>query len=135
MPDLLSGRVPMMFENLAVMTPHIRKGSLRPLAVSSLKRTHLMPEVPTVSETGMDLDGFEVLGWFALLAPSKTPANIVQLLNAELNKMVAKPQTVAKFAELGAEPLSGTPQRAAQFIRDGQTKWERIIREVGIKIN
>lgn len=84
-PDLLSGRVPMMFENLAVMTPHIRKGSLRPLAVSSSKRTHLMPEVPTVAETGMGLEGFEVLGWFALLAPAKTPTSIIQLLNAELN--------------------------------------------------
>ena len=87
----LSGRVPMMFENLAVMTPHIRKGTLRPLAVSSLKRTHLMPEVPTVAETGMGLEGFEVLGWFALLAPAKTPSSVVQLLNAELNRMVAKP--------------------------------------------
>jgi tripartite-type tricarboxylate transporter receptor subunit TctC len=135
MPDLLSGRVPMMFENLAVMTPHIRKGSLRPLAVSSVKRTHLMPEVPTVAETGMGLEGFEVLGWFALLAPAKTPPNIVQLLNAELNKMIAKPQIVAKFAELGAEPLGGTPERAVAFIRAEQEKWGRIIREAGIKLN
>ncbi len=135
MPDLLSGRVPMMFENLAVMTPHIRKGSLRPLAVSSAKRTHLMPEVPTVSETGMGLDGFEVLGWFALLAPAKTPPTVVQLINAKLNKMIAKPQIVAKFAELGAEPLGGTPERAAAFIKAEREKWGRIIREVGIKIN
>ena len=135
MPDLLSGRVPMMFENLAVMTPHIRKGSLRPLAVSSLKRTHLMPEVPTVSETGMGLEGFEVLGWFALLAPAKTPPNIVQLLNAELNRMVAKPQIVAKLSELGAEPLGSTPDRASVFIKQEQEKWARIIRDAGIKIN
>jgi len=135
MPDLLSGRVPMMFENLAVMTPHIKKGSLRPLAVSSAKRTHLMPEVPTVAETGMGLEGFEVLGWFALLAPVKTPPQVVQLINAELNKMVAKPQIIAKFAELGAEPLGETPDRAAAFIRQEQDKWGRIIREVGIKLN
>jgi tripartite-type tricarboxylate transporter receptor subunit TctC len=135
MPDLLSGRVPMMFENLAVMTPHIRKGTLRPLAVSSLKRTHLMPEVPTVSETGLGLEGFEVLGWFALMAPAKTPPQIVQLLNAELNRMIAKPQIVAKFADLGAEPLGGTPARAAAFIRADQEKWARIIRDAGIKIN
>lgn len=135
MPDLLSGRVPMMFENLAVMTPHIRKGSLRALAVSSAKRTALMPEVPTVAETGMGLEGFEVLGWFALLAPAKTPPEVVRLLNAELNKMVAKPQIVAKFAELGAEPLSGSPERAAAFIRDEQVKWGRVIQDVGIKLN
>ena len=135
MPDLLSGRVPMMFENLAVMTPHIKKGSLRPLAVSSAKRTHLMPEVPTVSETGMGLEGFEVLGWFALLAPAKTQPQIVQTLNAELNRMIAKPQIVAKFADLGAEPLGGTPERATAFIREEQDKWGRVIREVGIKLN
>jgi len=135
MPDLLSGRVPMMFENLAVMTPHIRKGTLRPLAVSSLKRTHLMPDVPTVAETGMGLEGFEVLGWFALLAPAKTPPSVVQLLNAELNRMVAKPPIVAKFAELGAEPLSGTPERATVFLRQEQDKWARIIRDAGIKLN
>ena len=132
MPDLLAGRVPMMFENLAVMTPHIRKGSLRPLAVSSLKRTPLMPEVPTVAET---LEGFEVLGWFALLAPAKTPAEIVRTLNAELNRMVAKPAIVAKFAELGAEPLGGTQERAAAFIRAEQAKWARIIQDVGIRLN
>ena len=81
-----------------------------------------MPDVPTASETGMGLDGFEVLGWFALLAPAKTPSNIVQLLNAELNKMIVKPQIVTKFAELGAEPLSGTPERAAGVIRAEEGK-------------
>jgi tripartite-type tricarboxylate transporter receptor subunit TctC len=70
LPDLLSGRVPMMFENVAIMTPHIKKGSLKPLAISSAKRSALMPEVPTVAETGQGLEGFEVLGWFALMAPA-----------------------------------------------------------------
>jgi tripartite-type tricarboxylate transporter receptor subunit TctC len=121
-----------MFENLAVMTPHIRKGSLRALAVSSLKRTPLMPDVPTVAET---LDGFEVLGWFALLAPAKTPQEIMRTLNTELNRMIAKPAIVAKFAELGAEPLGGSQERAAAFIRAEQEKWGRVIREVGIKLN
>jgi tripartite-type tricarboxylate transporter receptor subunit TctC len=134
MPDLLAGRVPMMFENLAVMTPHVRKGSLRPLAVSSAKRTPLMPEVPTVSETGMGLQGFEVLGWFALLAPAKTPPEVIRALNAEINRMIAKPAMVAKFAELGAEPLGGTPSDAAALIRAEQDKWGKVIRESGIKL-
>jgi tripartite-type tricarboxylate transporter receptor subunit TctC len=124
----------MMFENLAVMTPHVRKGSLRPLAVSSSKRTPLMPEVPTVSETGMGLQGFEVLGWFALLAPAKTPAEVVRLLNAEVNKMIARPAIVTRFNELGAEPLGGTPAQAAEFIRTEQDKWGKMIRDAGIKI-
>jgi tripartite-type tricarboxylate transporter receptor subunit TctC len=135
MADLLSGRVPMMFENVATMVPHIRKGTLRGLAVSSAKRTPLMPEVPTVAETGMGLEGFEVLGWFALLAPARTPPQIVQTLNAELNKMIAKPQIIAKLVELGAEPLGGTPERANAFIRVEQEKWGRVIQDVGIKLN
>jgi len=135
MPDLLSGRVPTMFENVATMIQHVRKGTLRALAVSSAKRTPLMPDVPTVAETGMGVQGFEVLGWFALLAPAKTPPQIVQTLNAELNRMIAKPQIVAKLSELGAEPLGGSPERAAAFIRAEQEKWGRVIQEVGIKLN
>jgi tripartite-type tricarboxylate transporter receptor subunit TctC len=134
MPDLLSGRVPMMFENVAVMTPHVKKGVLRALAVSSAKRTPLLPEVPTVSETGMGLEGFEVLGWFGLYAPAGTPADIVRRLNAEVNALVVQPATVQKFAELGAEPLGGTPEALSAFLRAEQDKWGKIIRELGIKL-
>ena len=131
LPDLLAGRVPMMFENVAIMTPHIKKGSLRPLAVSSAKRTLLLPEVPTVAETG--LAGFEVLGWFALLAPAKTPPSVIKVLNAEVNKLIVNPTVVERFAALGAEPLGGTPARAAAFIREEQDKWGKVIRDIGIK--
>ncbi len=131
MPDLLAGRVPMMFENVAIMGPHIRKGALRPLAISSSKRSTLMPEVPTVAESG--LAGFEVLGWFALLAPAGTPPDVLRLLNAEVNKLVAKPALVQRFAELGAEPLGGTPEQAVAFIRTEQDKWGKVIRDAGLK--
>jgi len=133
MPDLLSGRVPMMFENVAIMTPHIRKGSLKPLAISSAKRSALLHDVPTVAETGQGLEGFEVLGWFALLAPAKTPAPVIAFLNAELNKMIAKPALIARFQELGAEPMGGTPEQAAAYIRAEQEKWGKVIRDAGIK--
>ena len=131
MPDLLSGRVPMMFENIAIMTPHIKKGALRPIAISSVKRTPLLPDVPTVAETG--LAGFEVLGWFALLAPAKTPPEVIRRLNSDINAAVAKPAIVTRFAELGAEPLTGSPDQAAAFIRGEQEKWGKIIRDAGIK--
>jgi tripartite-type tricarboxylate transporter receptor subunit TctC len=133
LPDLLAGRVPMMFENVAIMTPHIRKGSLKPLAVSSAKRTALLPDVPTVAETGMGLEGFEVLGWFAVLVPAKTPPEVVKFLNTELNKMIVKPTVVARFQELGAEPMGGTPEQAAAYIRNEQDKWGRVIRDIGLK--
>jgi tripartite-type tricarboxylate transporter receptor subunit TctC len=131
MPDLLSGRVPMMFENIAIMTPHIRKGSLRPIAISSAKRTPLLPDVPTVAETG--LAGFEVLGWFAVIAPARTPQEVIRRLNTDINAAIAKPAIVTRFAELGAEPLGGSPADAAAFIRNEQDKWGKIIRDAGIK--
>ena len=131
MPDLLSGRVPMMFENIAIMTPHIKKGALRAIALSSAKRTPLLPDIPTVAETG--LTGFEVLGWFALMAPAKTPPEIIRRLNADVNAAIARPAIVARFAELGAEPLGGTTGEAAAFIRGEQEKWGKIIRDAGIK--
>ncbi len=133
LPDLLSGRVPMMFENLAVMLPHIRKGAMKPLAVSSAKRSAQLPNLPTVAETGMGLEKFEVLGWFALLAPAKTPPAVVGFLNAEINKMTTKPSIIARFQELGAETMSGTPQHAAAYIREEQDKWSKVIRDAGIQ--
>jgi tripartite-type tricarboxylate transporter receptor subunit TctC len=134
MPDLLSGRVPMMFENVAVMTPHVRSGKLRALAVSSAKRTPLLPEVPTVAETGMGLEGFEVLGWFGVYAPAGTPADIIKRLNAEVNALIAQPATVQKFAELGAEPLGGPPEALAAFLKNEQDKWGKVIKDLGIKL-
>jgi len=131
MPDLLAGRVPMMFENIAIMTPYIKKGTLRAIAISSVKRTPLLPDVPTVAETG--LAGFEVLGWFALLAPAKTPPEVIRRLNNDVNAAIARPSIVARFAELGAEPLGGTQDQAAAFIRGEQEKWGKIIRDAGIK--
>jgi tripartite-type tricarboxylate transporter receptor subunit TctC len=133
LPDLLSGRVPMMFENVAIMTPHIRKGSLKPLAISSARRSALLPGVPTVAESGPGLEGFEVLGWFALMAPAQTPPAVIAFLNAELNKMTTKPAIVARFLELGAEPMSGTPEQAAAYIQAEKDKWGKVIREAGIK--
>jgi len=135
LPDLLSGRVPMMFENVAIMTPHIRGGKLKALAISSAKRSALLPGVPTVAETGQGLEGFEVLGWFALMAPAKTPQPVVSFLNAELNKMITKATIVTRFQELGAEPMSGSPEAAAAYIKAEQDKWGKVIRDAGIKAN
>jgi len=134
LPDLLSGRVPMMFENIAIMQPHIKKGALKALAISSAKRSELLPGVPTVAETGQGLEGFEVLGWFAILAPANTPAAVVSFLNAELNKMITNPAIVTRFRELGAEPMGGKPEDAVAYIRGEQEKWGKVIRDAGIKV-
>jgi tripartite-type tricarboxylate transporter receptor subunit TctC len=133
MPDLLAGRVQMMFENIAIMIPHIQKGALRPLAISSVNRSKLLPDLPTVAESGVP--NFEVLGWFALLAPAGTPPEVIQRLNAEVNKLIVKPSAVKRFAALGAEPLGGTPQEAAAFIKEEQQKWGKVIKDAGITLN
>ena len=122
----------MMFENIAVMTPHIRKGSARPLAISSSKRTPLMPDVPTVAESG--LPGFEVLGWFVVFAPAGTPPDVIRLLNSEINKMVQRPAFVQRFAALGAEPIVSTPEQTAAFVKSEQEKWGKVIRDIGLKL-
>ena len=83
----------------------------------------------------MDKPPFEVLGWFAVLAPAKTPAPVVSFLNAELNKMIVKPAIVARFQELGAEPMGGTPEQVAAYLRAEQEKWGKVIRDAGIKAN
>ncbi len=131
MPDMLSGRVQMMFENIAVMQQHIQKGAVRPLAISSAKRTSLLPGVPTVAESGVP--GFEVLGWFSLMVPAGTSPEIVKLLNSEINQLIAKPAFVQRFAALGAEPIASTPDSTAAFIRAEQEKWGKVIRDIGLK--
>ena len=90
-----------------------------------------LAEPRLVAETG--LAGFEVLGWFALLAPAKTPPEVVRRLNSDVNAAIARPAIVARFAELGAEPLGGSPDQAAAFIKGEQDKWGKIIRDAGIK--
>jgi tripartite-type tricarboxylate transporter receptor subunit TctC len=132
MPDVIAGRVPMMFENVAVMTPHIKKGAMRAIAVTSAKRTPLLPDVPTVIEAGVP--GFEVLGWFGVFAPAGTPPEVIKRLNAEINKIITKPSVVQRFAELGAEPLGGTPEQLGAFLKAEEDKWGRLIRETGIKL-
>jgi tripartite-type tricarboxylate transporter receptor subunit TctC len=121
-----------MFENVAVMTPHIKKGAMRPIAVTSAKRTPLLPDVPTVIEAGVP--GFEVLGWFGVFAPAGTPPDVIKRLNSEINKIITKPSVVQRFAELGAEPLGGTPEQLGAFLKAEQDKWGRLIRETGIKL-
>ena len=132
-PDVLSGRVQMMFENVAVMTPHVRSGALRALAVTGLKRSPLLPEVPTVAESG--LAGFEVVGWFGLLAPKGTSPEIVQTLNAAVNKALAVDAVTKRLANLGAEPVGGSTASFDDFLAGEISKWGKVIREAGITIN
>lgn len=130
LPDVLSGRIQTMFENVAVMTPQIKLGSLVPIAVTGPKRSRLLPEVPTIAESG--LSGFEVLGWFAVLAPAGTPPDVVTGLNAALQRVIALPAFSARLDALGADPVGGSPGDCRAFIAGEIAKWRDVIRSAGI---
>jgi len=130
--DLLSGRVPIAFDNVSLMLPYLAHGTLRALAISAGQRSSLLPDVPTVNESG--LPGFEVLGWFALLAPAKTPKGRIQIFNRALNEVLARPSLKNSLATSGATPMGGTPKQCDNFIFAEVDKWSKVIKEVGIKL-
>lgn len=131
-PDLMAGRTPIMFDNVALMVPHVRSGALRPLAITSTKRSPLLPEVPTVAEA---LPGYEIEGWFALLAPAKTPQSLIRDYNAALNAVTKDAAFTARLAELGAETMSGTPAKANEYIRQEIARWGDVIRSANIALD
>jgi tripartite-type tricarboxylate transporter receptor subunit TctC len=133
LPDLISGRVSMMFENAPGAVPHIKSGKVRALAVTGLKRAAALPELPTVAESGVP--GYESLSWSGLAAPASTPRDIVQKLNRETAAILATPEMRAKLAEQGAEAVGGPPEQFAEHIRAERAKWSRLIRERNIVVN
>jgi tripartite-type tricarboxylate transporter receptor subunit TctC len=133
LPDLISGRVSMMFENAPGAVPYIRAGKLRALAVTGLKRAAALPELPTVAESGVP--GYESLSWSGLAAPAGTPREIVRKINGETATILASSDMRAKLAEQGAEAVGGPPELFAEHVRAEREKWTRLIRERGISIN
>jgi tripartite-type tricarboxylate transporter receptor subunit TctC len=130
-PDLLGGRVTMMFSPIGAVLPVVREGKLRALAVTSLKRSSTLPELPTVAESGYP--GFEFTNWSGLLAPARTPAPIVRKLHLETVKALAQPDLRAKLADLGLEVIGNSPDEFAAVIKSGIPKWAKVIKESGIK--
>lgn len=130
-PDLLSGRIQLMFDNITVIQPLVKSGEMRGLAVTSAQRSPLVPELPTMEEAG--LPGFVMEGWFAILAPARTPAPVVKGLNLALNASLKDEGFLARLAQLGAVPRGGTPDDLAVFMRGEAEKWGGLIREAGIK--
>ena len=132
MPDLISGQVTMMFDVVSTALPHVRSGKARALAVGSAKRSSLVPDVPTVAESG--LTGYVSDVYFGVFAPANTPREIVDRLAGEINRIVQLTEVRERFASLGAEPVGGTPQQFAQVIRAETAKWTAVIRDAGIKL-
>ena len=116
----------MMFSPIPPARPQVKSGRPRALAVSSEKRSGLLPEIPTVSESG--LPAYTAEGWFAVLVPAKTPPAIIVRLNRELNRALRRPEVKASLA------AGGTPGELARSIRDGSVKWGKLTRELGMSL-
>ncbi len=128
--DLLSGQVQVMFDPMPSSMPHIRAGKLIPLAVTSLKRSEVLPDVPVMSDF---VPGYEGGSWFGIGAPRGTPDDIVGKLSEAINSGLADPKVKQRLAELGATPMPGSPIDFAKFITDETEKYGRVIRMAGIK--
>jgi tripartite-type tricarboxylate transporter receptor subunit TctC len=129
--DLLGERISFMPINPVEVMAHIRGGKLRALAVASEKRFALLPDVPTVAESG--LPGYEASVWWGVVAPAKTPAGVVRQLNAETNKVLANPEIANKLGELGVVITAGTPDEFGAFIKSQTELWSGVIKSSGIK--
>jgi tripartite-type tricarboxylate transporter receptor subunit TctC len=129
-PDLLGGRITMMFGQSSVL-PLVREGKLRALAVTSLKRSFVAPELPTIAESGYP--GFEFGVWWGLFAPARTPAMIVRKLHLETVKVLALPNKQTKLADLGLEGTGNSPDEFAALIKSEIPKWAKVIKEAAIK--
>jgi tripartite-type tricarboxylate transporter receptor subunit TctC len=132
LPDLLAGRITMSFANIANVLPLAREGKLRALAITSIKRSALAPDLPTMAESGFP--GFEAVPWFGLLAPAGTPKDIVDKIYAETARTLAMPEIRKKFDELGLEPVGNTPTEFAAVIRKETPEWAKVIKDAGIKL-
>src|SRR5471032_257244 len=129
--DLLAGRVQTMFDNVAVMLPYVQRNELLALAVTSAKRSPLLPEVPTMRELG--LPEVEIEGWFVVLGPAGVPDAVVLRVNAAVNKVLVAPATARRLAEIGADPLIGPPKDVATIVDNDRERWGKVIRDANIK--
>jgi tripartite-type tricarboxylate transporter receptor subunit TctC len=131
--DLIAGHVSLMFDNLASALPNIKGNRVRALAVTTLRRSPFLPEVPTVSEAG--LRGFDVGTWFGVFAPAGTPPDIVNKLNAEIARILRTPGMKERLAGLGAEPQPDTPAEFAALVRSEIAKYAQIVKASGATVD
>jgi tripartite-type tricarboxylate transporter receptor subunit TctC len=131
--DLVGGQVPIGFNSIAPMMPHLKAGRLRALGVASLKRSPQLPEVSTISEAGVP--GFEAANWFGMLAPAKTQQWIITRLSEALVKGVRSSDIQSQFIALGADPVGSSPAEFAAFIRRETERYAKVIRIAGVKLD
>ena len=131
--DVMGGQVPVFFGNLASTLQHVQAGKLKPLAVTSAKRSAILPHVPTMAEAGVS--GYEVYEWNALFVPAGTPDALVSKLAAALQKTLDSPDVKARIAQLGGDIQTARPEAAQQFVRQQTTLWAKVVKERGISLD
>ncbi len=131
--DLLAGQVQLMFDNLTSISPHVKAGKLRGLGVSGPRRSPVFPDLPTIAEAGVP--GYVTTAWGGLVAPAGTPKAIVTKLNAEVNKALEAPALKERFAAIDAEPVGGTIEAFAAFVKSESAKWGDVVRKSGAKLD
>ena len=129
--DVVGGQAQFMFNSIPAVLPLVKSGKLRGLGVGGPKRSPAAPDIPAIAET---LPGFEVVNWYAMLAPAATPAPIINKINAEMVKMIADPPFAQRLLDLGSEPQSSTPAGLTAHMRKESERWGKVIKSAGIKI-
>jgi len=130
---LISGEIALMFDNLAPSLPHVRSGRVRSLAVTSSTRSPVLPDLPTVKESG--IADYEVTGWYGILAPAGTPADIISKLNRDVVSALKTKSVTTRLQGDGAEGVGSTTEEFAQHIRVETTKWAGVVKKIGVKID
>lgn len=132
MIDVLAGHADLMVANILSSLPHVRSGKLRALALTGGKRSRIIPELPTVSESGVP--GYAVASWYGVLAPKGTPADIVSKLNGEIGTIMKSPAMKQWLEQDGAEPVDATPEEFGRHIATEIARWRKVVKEAGIRV-
>ena len=130
--DLTSGQVNFMFDTPISMMPHVRAGKFKALAMASEKRVSVAPDLPTLTEQGINVVGGS---WVGILAPAKAPREVVQYLSREIQKVVQRQDVRERFVQMGNEPVGSTSEEFAKFLRDEVAKWGKVIRDANVRID
>jgi len=131
--DLVGGHVPIMFDSAIAILPQIKAGKVRAIAITSAKRSAILPDVPTFNEAG--LKGFESYAWYGFFAPAKTPKDIITKLNTEALKIMKQPEWQKILAETGSENVGESPEQFGEFMKAEAAKWAKVVKDSGATVD
>jgi tripartite-type tricarboxylate transporter receptor subunit TctC len=135
LPDVLGGRIQVAVDNILVLVPHIKSGALVPLAVTTIRRSPILPGVATLAESGVPaLNGFDTGGWFSMYSAHRTPGRVIKRLNDEVFAMMERPEVRERLLAFGATPLPGTPEDLRRQLASEVPRWRKVIQDADVKV-